>query len=70
MPEDFTKEHILKTLQFMAKQEKKLFYRMICSLIFVLSGYGVLIFCDWKIALAVFLIHFSMNIENGMRFRK
>jgi hypothetical protein len=39
------------------------FIRAFLSGLFVVGGYALLVAVDWRIALAVFVIHWSINLD-------
>jgi len=43
--------------------KKRLLVRVILGILFSVSGYILLLWIDWRIALAVFLIHMGINME-------
>ena len=56
-------------LQLAKKEERNIKskkIKLIMSIIFGIIGYGMLFyFSGWQIALAMFIVHFSMNLERS-----
>lgn len=45
---------------------RQLVYSILVT-IFMVAGYGILVWVDWRIAVGVFLIHWSIAAESGQR---